>query len=109
MVDRWNDDRLDDLARGNERRFQEIWTIADRHESELRAVGVLKEQMATLSNTLVDTQRDLRKLSERLGVIAEEPMKRAADFWRQVRIGFLIALGGGGVTFLGAWMAGAIH
>lgn len=109
MDGRWNDDRLDDLARGAERRFTELWQTADRHTNELRDVGVLKEQMSTLSAALKDTRVEVRALTKQLGQVADEPLKRAADFWRQVRIGVLIAFGGGAATLFGAYLAGAIH
>lgn len=97
-MDRWNDDRLDDLARN-------VRNMGPAVES----VAVVRVQMDNLSGQLRETRHEVSALSKKLEVVIDEPLKRSRDFRRQLMLGVLAALAGGAFTFVAILLGSTVH
>jgi hypothetical protein len=95
-VARWTDDGLDDLAR-------RIYAM----EPTVVTVAVLEERMNSLSRELRANAKSQERVSEQLGELSLEPLKRGQALRGALVVAVAAAVVGGGLAILGTLLAGA--
>lgn len=97
-LERWNDERLDEL---NQR--------VNRMSDVSTTVAVVRSEQATLKVEVGRANEGIAALSRKLGEVADEPLIRGRNFRSQMMQGFLAALAGGLIVFLSTLASGLIH
>lgn len=96
VAPRWTDDRIDDLAR----KIQAM-------EPPVATVAVLEERMNSLSRELRANSKSQDRITERLGEVSLEPLKRGQAMRGSLYVAITAAVVGGGLAILGTLLAGA--
>jgi hypothetical protein len=97
-LDRWSDDRLDELNR----RLINVENVAT-------TVAVLQSESVEMKRGLGRVESAVTMLTDKLGQVVDEPLLRARDFRKQVLQGVIAALAGGVVVFIATLLAGVVH
>jgi hypothetical protein len=97
-MDRWNDDRLDDLHR-------RVINV----ESAIQTVAVLSEKVGVLERGQKALAAKQEGFDEKLDKVVEEPLVTKRAFWRQVSVGGLIAAVTCLGTIGGTVLVGGLH
>lgn len=95
-LQRWNDDRLDDLHRT-------VVGVAAKVED----VGRLDERISGLSKMVARLEAAISGFAEKLDDLGAEPLRRAAALREQAKIAMFAALAGAVAVFIATKLAGA--
>ena len=97
-MDKWNDERLDELNR----RVREV-------ERNIADLPTVKAEMRTLTRELSHTKEAVKSLDDKLDESILEPLKKTKEFQNRLMIAILAAVAGGVVTVISALVGGGIH
>lgn len=95
---RWNDDRLDELARK-----------VDRMDRNMERVIRLDEKMGTTVEEMRGFRKQMREITDQLEQAVTEPGRKAQEMQSRIFIAIIAAVSGGVVTVIAALIGGGIH
>lgn len=94
---RWNDDRLDELARK-----------VDRMDRNMERVIRLDEKMGATVEEMKEYRKQMKAVTEQLEQAVTEPGRKAQEMQSRVFIAIIAAVSGGVVTVIAALIGGGL-